>query len=547
MKTKEWEYITQAMAAELARAQRDLRVPDHPRPYFLSYLVRSTEYFNVWARYGSIWHERQGTRRSCYADVRVGSFSYDQVTHGGLQDNSTESESFDMTELPQEADVDGIRFALWRLTDARFREAVADYYARKSRDLSFVDQNRDVPSFTRLRPERSHQSLQSFRADRLRARRVVKTLSRVFKDYPEIKNSYVEWKERLQTKIFMSSEGVVRTWQEPLIEMSIYFWFLGNAHEDQSQTLVYFGRFASDLPSVAKIQRDLRRKMELTYQMDKAAKLNSYAGPVLLSGKAAGLFLHEAVGHRLEASRFLSDDEGRAFMDKIGKKVTHEGLSICDDPTCREWDGQPLIGGYAFDDEGVSSARADLIHKGLVTDFLSTRAPFSRSKKRHRSNGHARSENFQRPMSRMANLIVTGDNALAWRQLKKGLLDEVRKRGLEFGMILYGVEGGETGTDAYDFQAFLGEITHAARVFPDGREELVKGVDFVGTPLSTLNQILAIGKDLHVDNGYCGAESGMLPVSTVSPPLLLANLELQSKSPAKVTHYILPLPWESRK
>jgi TldD protein len=547
MKKKEWESITAAMEAELARAQKGLRAPEHPRPYFLSYLVRSSEYFNVWGRYGTIWQERQGTRRSCYADVRVGSHSYDQIAHGGLQDNSTDSESFDMTELPIDVDIDGVRFALWRLTDARFREAVADYYARKSRDLSFVDQNRDVPSFTRSRAALSHLPLKVFKADRARAHRFVKGLSRVFKSFSEIKNSYVEWKERLQTKIFMSTEGVGRTWQEPLIELSIYFWFLGSTHEDQGQTLVYYGRTPEELPSPARIERDIRARIELAYALDRAVKINSYAGPVLLSGKASGLFLHEAVGHRLEASRFLSDDEGRAFMDKVGKKVTHQALSIRDDPTLLDWEGQPLIGAYPFDDEGVSASNALLIDRGVVSGFLSTRSPFNAGKKRHRSNGHARSEGFQRPMSRMANLVVTGEDGLPWKQMKQALIEEVTKRGLEFGIVLYGVEGGETGTDAYDFQAFLGEITQAARIFPDGREELVKGVDFVGTPLSTLNQILAVGSDHHVDNGYCGAESGMLPVSTVSPPLLLANLELQSKSPAKVTQYILPLPWETRK
>ena len=164
-------------------------------------------------------------------------------------------------------------------------------------------------------------------------------------------------------------------------------------------------------------------------------------------------------------------------------------------------------------------------------------------KKSVASNGHARNQNFERPISRMANLVIQSKGGKAFAELKKDLIEEIKRRKIPFGIILYDVEGGETGTEAYNFQAFMGEITLAVKVFPNGKEKYVRGVDFVGTPLSSLNHIVAVGNEQYVDNGYCGAESGTIPVSTVAPSLLLSNLELQAKDPTKVTQYKLPLPW----
>jgi len=106
---------------------------------------------------------------------------------------------------------------------------------------------------------------------------------------------------------------------------------------------------------------------------------------------------------------------------------------------------------------------------------------------------------------------------------------------------------GETATDAYNFQAFLGEINLAARVFPDGREELVRGVNFVGTPLNAVRSIVAAGRRLEIDNAFCGAESGFVPVTTISPGLVVSELELQSKPETVYAPYSYPLPWESRR
>lgn len=536
--------VLKFMKKELERSLKHLKVPTHPRPYYISYLFREVESFVVWGRYGSLFQRQRERKRHCYADVRVGSYRFDHVMKGGLCDNSEESESYELTEMPLDDHEDGLRFSLWRLTDAKYREAVSRYHARKSRNVSFLDENKELSSFSRAKAEQSISRLKSLKLDEDYWTNYIKSASLVFRPFAEIKNSYCELSVHLVTKIFVSSEGVERIWQEPVYSLSAYMWFHSKSANQDLTHVCHVAREV-ELPDLRSFKMVLRDKVKLLYAMEAGDEMSSYNGPVLMAPRPAGLFIHEVVGHRLEGSRLLSESEGRTFKDKLNLQVMHPDLSIYDDPSLKRFGGHSLIGHYPYDDEGSMGRRATLVERGILKGFLTTRSPIA--KRGHKSNGHARNHSHERPISRMANLVVESHSQLSWNDLKELLIEEVRRRGLEFGMILLDVEGGETETEAYDFQAFLGEITVAVKVYADGTERYVRGVDFVGTPLGSLSNITAVGCEYAVDNGFCGAESGTIPVSTVSPALLLSNLELQVKDPSKVTQYALPLPWMAKR
>ena len=139
---------------------------------------------------------------------------------------------------------------------------------------------------------------------------------------------------------------------------------------------------------------------------------------------------------------------------------------------------------------------------------------------------------------------VETSNGRSERELKSVLLDEIRRQGVPFGIRIVEAVSGETATDAYNFQAFLGEANLVTKVYPDGREEWIRGVNFVGTPLNAIRNIVAAGNRCAVDNAFCGAESGYMPVSTISPALVVSELELQSKPQSAYTQYTFPMPWE---
>ncbi|MFQ5654421.1 MAG: metallopeptidase TldD-related protein, partial [Planctomycetota bacterium] len=285
----------------------------------------------------------------------------------------------------------------------------------------------------------------------------------------------------------------------------------------------------------------IRGKIALLSELAEAPAMRSYAGPVLLEPRAAGLLIHEALGHRLEGNRLLSSGEGQTFRDSIGQKILPPYLTLRDDPSLERYEGRSLVGHFRYDDEGVEAQNAVLVGKGKLKGFLTTRTGIAR---RHRSNGHARSNQHERPISRMAVTLLEADGGLPEGALKELFLEELRRQKLPFGIRIVDASGGETATDAYNFQAFLGEINLAARVFPDGREEWIRGVNFVGTPLNAVRGIIAAGSRHEVDNAWCGAESGYIPVSTISPALLVSHLELQSKVETPYTQYAYPMPWE---
>jgi predicted Zn-dependent protease len=261
---------------------------------------------------------------------------------------------------------------------------------------------------------------------------------------------------------------------------------------------------------------------------------------VLLYPGPAGLLFHEAVGHRLEGSRLLSAGEGQTFKGQEGKQIFSLPITIRDNPLVKEHNGAKCIGSYTYDDEGTKAQDTVLVEDGVLKGFLTTRAALRKG--RHHSNGHARTKQHQRPISRMAVTIIEGENGESLDRLKVKLIQEIKRQRKPFGMIVYETNGGETDTTNYDFQAFSGDISYATLLYPNGREVCVRGVNFVGTPLQSLSNIVAIGDSPELDNGFCGAESGLIPISTIAPAVLVRNLELQGKDEELVTPSILKRP-----
>jgi TldD protein len=544
MKSSQCQKLIEAMVAECDRSMRSLRAPRHPKPYFISHLVRDLRSVALGARYGSLYLDKSEHRRACYTEVRVGAYSYDQTSKGGLDETQEDQESQELLELPLDADQDAFRFALWRMTDAKFREAVARFHGKKSRDVSFLDQNRNLASFQKAITHKAPPldiRVKPFPAVDVGAwRELLRKASLLFKKYSEIKHSYVELNVEQTTKIYVNSEGVRRAWQEPVYSLHAYFWY-HTRKLDQEHSAVHHVASLAELPTLKALKEEIEERIAQYKDIEDGEAMTSFAGPVLLSPRAAGLFLHEVVGHRLEGSRLLSESEGRTFRDKLNQRIMHEDLTIFDDPSMKTYEGQSLVASYPFDDEGMPSQKALLVEKGVLKGFLTTRSPLKKSG--HQSNGHARNQLDERPISRMANLIIQSHSRNDWLTMKQKLIEEIKRQRLPFGIVLLDVEGGETETEAYNFQVFMGQITRAVKVYASGRERYVKGVDFVGTPLSSLANIIAVGRDCEVDNGFCGAESGTIPVSTVAPALLMSSLELQAKIPSKITPYAMPMPW----
>ncbi|MCB9554901.1 MAG: TldD/PmbA family protein [Deltaproteobacteria bacterium] len=534
--------FVRAMTAECERNAQHLRISGYPRPYFLSYLLRETRTVDVWGRLGNLNHVSDQLSRHVYCDCRVGSYRFDQVQEGGLDDHDSDVESYDHIEMPVGNDLDALKYHLWKLTDVRYREAVTSYLRRRSQNINYVDPNAALPSFRKEAPRRDLAFREFAPVDIDKVKRFITTSSQVIKRYPEIKNSWVEFRLRDTTRLFVNSEGTELIDQARICELSCDLWLLTPQGEGIATRVMHCTPDVDGLPALDFFITQVRERVRLLKALGDAPTIKSYAGPVLLAPGPAGILFHEVLGHRLEGSRLLSTREGQTFKRHLGRQILPSSLSVYDDPTLKTYGGTPLVGHYKYDDEGTAAHRVTLVKNGKLVDFLRSRAPTLRSS--DRSNGHARSEHHERPISRMANLIVEVADGLTHEALKAKFIDEIRRQKSRYGILVLDAEGGETATDTYDFQAFMGQISVAIQVWADGRTNLVRGVDFVGTPLSALRNILAVGERLVSDNAFCGAESGVVPVSTTSPAVLMKNLELQASDQRKFAQYVLPMPYE---
>jgi predicted Zn-dependent protease len=274
--------------------------------------------------------------------------------------------------------------------------------------------------------------------------------------------------------------------------------------------------------------------------LEKAPELEPFTGPVILSGKAAGVFFHEVLGHRVEGHRQKDADEGQTFTAKVGEKILPEFLSIWDDPTQRSFQDIPLVGHYEFDAEGSRAQAVTLVEDGVLRGFLLGRSPIAGFPV---TNGHGRREPGKAAVSRQGNLMIRAKNPKSDKVLREMLIQEAEGQGREYALIIDSIQGGFTLTGRDAPNSFQVTPDYAWKVFVDGRpDELVRGVDLIGTPLVTFERIVAAGGSVGVFNGRCGAESGWVPVSASSPALLLSEIEVQKKGKGSALPLILPPP-----
>ena len=305
--------------------------------------------------------------------------------------------------------------------------------------------------------------------------------------------------------------------------------------------LLYCSRAVdTSVEAIDSILAQARQLLKEVTELRRAPLVEPFAGPAMFSGRAAAVFFHEVFGHRAEGHRQKDINEGQTFARKVNEQILPDFISITDDPTRRRQGSIELLGNYPFDDEGVAAQKVSLVENGVLRNFLLSRSPLTGFPN---SNGHGRRQVGFQPVSRQGNLIISSKKTVTNAQLRAALIAEIKKQNKPFGLLIDDLEGGFTFTGRGLPQAFQMLPLVVYRVYADGRpDELVRGVDVAGTPLVSLTKIIATGDTPEVFNGFCGAESGSVPVSAVSPAILIAELEIQKKETSTDKPPILPHP-----
>jgi TldD protein len=526
--------VLKAMQGELSRATSDLAKSD-PAPYFLSYTVNDQDLFVLVGAYGSLLTDAALRRRQADVTMRVGSPALDN-THGQSRPSGMTSGP-----LPLGDDPNAISRVLWELTDKEYKRAAPAFLNVKTNTAVRAEEEDKSPDFSKEAAQtHTGEALTTPALDRAAWEGEIRRLSGNFRKYPEVYLATVVLQVQNSNSRLVSSEGAAVATPSASTRLVME----AQTRADDGMELLRVETFqapsASGLPTEAELSAKIDKMAEDLKALRKAPVAEPYDGPALLSGRAAAVLFHEVLGHRLEGHRQRDEDEGQTFTKKVNQEVLPKFLSVADDPTIREIGGTKLAGAYEYDNEGSPAQRVEVIQDGFLKNFLMSRMPI---KGFGVSNGHGRNQPGLMPTGRQGNLIVTSTQTVPEKELRQKLIDEAKKQGKPYGLYFDDIQGGFTLTTRALPQAFQVLPVIVYRVYADGRpDELVRGVDIVGTPLAALTRIVATGDQQHVFNGVCGAESGSVPVAAVAPAMLFTEMEVQKRGHSHERPPILPAP-----
>jgi len=550
--------IMQAMSTELDRAMAELGAvakpgsenpdPGHPKsagpvalkPYFLSYSVADAENVSISAQYGAIMNSTAAHSRTADVQVRLGTPALDN-THGDHRTSALTT-----LPLPLSDDKDAIERTLWFATNRGYGKALdalekvktEQQVRAKEEDLS-ADFSKETPQ-TDVLP-----SLPKLDVDKAAWEARLREITAVFRGYPDIYYDTAVMQTSNETDYFVSSEGAHVATPNQVARLIVVARTRAADGMDLFRVETFEADKTGNLPAQTEVLEKTVALAKNLEDLRNAPITEPYNGPAILSGRAAAVFFHEVLGHRLEGQRQRGDEEGQTFTKLLNKPILPKFLSVADDPTIREFDGHPLSGHYAFDDEGDPARKVQLVDDGVLKTFLMSRQPIASVQN---SNGHGRAETGKMPTGRQGNLIVTSTKTVSDAELREMLKAEAKKQGKAYGLYFEDISSGFAVTTRRSPQAFQVIPLVVYRVYVDGRpDELVRGVSIVGTPQAALMSIVATGDHQDIFNGECGAESGTIPVSAVAPAMLVSAIETQKQAQGTARPPIVPAPPAEKK
>jgi predicted Zn-dependent protease len=528
------------MQTELARSLAALRAQPTP-PYFLSYGITEVHSIRLEAAFGAITERNENRERALDVDVRVGDYGFDNThaTGGGFPDFSDLMGFAGATGVPLDDDPVAIRAALWSQTDSRYHAAVAKLGRVRAGVGVRVAAEDSSPDFSREPPERYTEPAVQLSLQPGAWEAKLRRYTAPFARHADIYGGNAILTATVETRWYVNSDGAEIQTSQPMYRLQITAYSKADDGMELPRYESFFAFTPDKLPDDPTVLRAVDRMITDLQALRRAPVMEPYTGPAILSGRASAVFFHEILGHRLEGHRQKREEEGQTFTRQVNDAILPPGFSVYFDPTLSRLGDTDLAGYYRYDDEGVRARRVTSIERGVLKTFLMSRAPIEGFAN---SNGHGRRQLGFEPVARQSNLIVQVAAPRTRAQLKQMLIDQVRRERKSFGLLFDDIEGGFTITTRGFPNAFEVLPIMVYRVFPDGREELVRGVDLIGTPLTVFSKVTAADDGVEVFNGLCGAESGFVPVSAASPAVFISQIEVQKKPKATALAPILPPP-----
>jgi predicted Zn-dependent protease len=497
-----------AMKDELARSISQIQLQKMDKPYFLAYRMDDLREMTVSAMLGSITEQQPSRTRLMGVEVRVGDYALDNSNYVSLRSLGGGGARMlsSIRQAPLDDNYQQIRRDFWLATDTQYKSSIEDLSAKRAA-LESRNHKDDIPDFSKEDPHTDFQSPEKTQAGLDELKALARSLSAVFKNTPDIFSSSVDLQYRNLYTRYINSEGSSFTRAQPVFKLQI------NARTQSpdglpiADSIQLFGRALSDLPNKDVLLARTRAMADRILKLRSASSIDRYNGPVLFEGEAAAEIFTQQFATGLMAVRTpLSDDSrfemffnqmmsqlgGGSFVDKIGGRVLPEFLSVSDNPLLPEYKNVKLLGAGKIDDDAVKTGETKLVEHGVLKTLLSTRVPVRsvpHSSGSRRGWGPAPS-----------NLLVTAEKSSTSDELRKELLRRVKDRGLDYGIIVRRVGGGAAASFmklasrmAQQGGQAAASMAEVYKLFPDGHEELVQGVEIAEMTPAAFRDIIAAG------------------------------------------------------
>ncbi len=541
-----------AMKDELARSLSQMQLQKMDKPYFIAYRMDEMNRTSVSATLGSITEEQPSRLRLVGVEVRVGDYALDNSNYISLRSLSSGGGGMfsSIRQAPLDDNYGQIRSTFWLATDAQYKKALEDLTAKRAA-LENRTHNDDIPDFskspviTKLEPpEKTAANLEQLKT-------LARAISAVFRATPEIYTSSVDLEYRNFYTRYVNSEGSAFMRAQPVFKLDI------TAHTEApngtpvGDSITLYGRTVADLPAQDVLVARTRAMADRILKVRAASSLDRYNGPVLFEDDAAAEVFAQQFATGLMAVRTpLSDDSrfeaffnqmmsqmgGGSFVDKIGGRVLPDFLNVTDNPLATDYKGTKLLGTVKVDDDAVETRETKLIVHGTLKTLLATRVPVKavpQSTGSRRGWGPAPS-----------NLFVTSEKSMTRDELHQELLKRAKDRGLDYGIIVRHVGGGAAASFMKLAMRMARQnqggssLAEVYKLFPDGHEELVQGIEIADFTPAAFRDIVATGDTpvVYTDEFIprigalfslgLSASSDVPVVSCVVPPLLFEEVSL---------------------
>jgi len=532
------------LKGELKSQMTTLQKGEYP-PYYMNYRVIDSYSRVIRSSMGATNTIEEDKQLLFIPQIRIGSPEFDNFheTQNGVGISRFAGPPSILLPRDLQNGTDALRDILREEVNKRYKFALSSLERAKAKKGVQVENQDKSIDFTKAKAEKYFEP--ALKEDKIALDTKIwqdklNKYSALFAENKDIIGANITLSYKIWRKYFVSTEGAEIAENRVYILLSVR----GTTMADDGMELPlhnsYFAYSLDELPSEAQITKDIKTMSSKLSKLKVAPLVQPYTGPALLSGSASGVFFHEIFGHRVEGQKMKSDRDGQTFKNMVGESVLPASISVYCDPTMKKYHGNALNGYYIFDDQGVRGERVEVVKDGILKNFLMTRTGLDGFPK---SNGHSRAEFEYDPTSRQSNLIVETNAYKTDAELRKLLIDEAKKQGKEYGYFFKAVTGGFTQTGRTGANSFNVTPLEVYKIYVDGREdELVRGVDMIGTPLSMFSNIEYAGGEFEIFTGTCGASSGNVPVTAISPTILVNKVELQKKAKPTVTPALLPRP-----